>query len=321
MICNFLNKIFGQTPKSQPSLTFINLKCYYIVSGLTPVGSLPTWQKGVAQLTKMRWIGQHFVAKIKYGATDNNEEEPNNYLRSNKGLSKEERQRRCREIQNYRRNRQMAAACKSHSIRVESFDEFAQLWLNEVERQELLARAGELATISIEEHAVFANTYSAAELESSARVTVVGIGPYADLGLMMVYNRKKNGLGFPGGRVRHGQTDTVRLVMEIDQETGMKAEVLSDKQISSFLVGEEEHEFRVYEVKYTGGTPMARPTKEEPITVVAFVPEEVLKAACLTGGRIQVQGLKQPVAVLRSHRKGFLDYLNRRQQAQEVTIV
>ena len=112
--------------------------------------------------------------------------------------------------------------------------------------------------------------------------------------------------------MRFGQSAEARVVIETKEETNLDAQVVSNGPVSEHLVGEEEHLFSAFEIVYTGGAPMARPTKEEPITAIIFVGEEELLNACLKHVPIEVGGLG-PVMVKYSHRKVFLEFLRKKE--------
>ena len=128
------------------------------------------------------------------------------------------------------------------------------------------------------------------------------------------------GLGFPGGRVRLGETPAARLTKEFQEESGLIPEILNPDQppIAKHLVGEEGHEFFAHEVRIARGKAKPAFTKGEQIVAVVFVDEETLAKICRFDGRIMVKGFG-PVGVLRSHRLVFLEYLRKRARAEEKT--
>ncbi|MEK7151241.1 MAG: hypothetical protein AAB784_00805 [Patescibacteria group bacterium] len=174
---------------------------------------------------------------------------------------------------------------------------------------EIADPAGVLERLAREEM-FFANARTPKELEDFAPETVVGIGQYKygrSVGYVLVYNEEKKGLGFPGGRVRLGQSPEARLIIEVDEETALRCIVLGTP-VSQLKLGEDEHVFLAYAVEYTGGIPQARPTKEEPIVAIIFVDEATLLKACQTDSLIEVGDIGA-LPVLRSHRRVFLDYI------------
>jgi ADP-ribose pyrophosphatase YjhB (NUDIX family) len=215
-----------------------------------------------------------------------------------------------------RRNIAAGQESKHCAITPEVVGEFARMWGNGNLAVDLTELAAELAA----EHKIFANAKSAAELENNAPQTVVGIGEYKrgrQRGFVLVYNEAKRGLGFPGGRVRFGQSPEARLIQEMAEETNLVCEVISPP-VSEHPVGEEEHRFTAFEVRFIGGRPMARPTKDEPITAVVFIDGGILLDICRTGGLIKVKGLPEPVGILASHRRVFLEFASKRKEAADV---
>ncbi len=195
-------------------------------------------------------------------------------------------------------------------------------------------RAVTVAEVLATEHRYFENSMSPAELEQFSHQTVVGIGEYyyrgKNRGYVLVLNKLKTlgsgvpGLGFPGGRVRLGESPNVRLMKEFLEESGLNCEVVNPDQspVAEHNVGEEEHRFSAYKVKITGGKPQPNPTKDEPITAIIFIDEQTLKLACRDDGRIKVKIGKRElvVGILRSHRLVFLEYL-RKKEAEEAANV
>jgi ADP-ribose pyrophosphatase YjhB (NUDIX family) len=176
------------------------------------------------------------------------------------------------------------------------------------------AKADKLAT----EHALFANTRTLGQLEEHSMQTVVGIGYYKKgrtAGFIIVSNANKSGHGFPGGRVTPGESPEVTLMREVEEETGLKCKVT--KLIIKFFVGDEGHEFLVYEIMFTGGRiRIPAFNKEEPIDGVIAIGQELLEKACRENGLIQVKGLATK-GILPSHRRGFLTYLLAKMEAKE----
>lgn len=188
--------------------------------------------------------------------------------------------------------------------------------------------AGILAT----EHAYFENAMTATELEQFSNQTVVGIGEYKNKGFVLVLNELKTlgdgvfGLGFPGGRVRLGESPDARLKKEYLEETGLVCEVLNpgQKPVAGHRVGEEEdHLFSAYEIIITGGKPQVHPTKDEPIIAIVYIDRETLFNLCSQkDNRIKIRvGRKEFVAgVLRSHRVVFLEYLRKQKQTEVANV-
>lgn len=225
-------------------------------------------------------------------------------------LTREEKRRARLLKRRKQRDRDAWRDSKHHSITPEIIGEFARLWgVDEAIDPEKIAAA--LAR----EHGIFANARTAAELEDNAPQTVVGIGRYKKRGYVLVYNEAKHGLGFPGGRVRYGQSPEARLVLETAEEANLVCKVTSPP-VSEHFVGEEEHLFTAFEVEYTGGRPIARPTEDEPITAIVFVDEKTLLNACRTSALLAVKGLSEPVGILASHRKVFLEHASKRREGE-----
>ncbi|MBI2062689.1 MAG: NUDIX domain-containing protein [Candidatus Yanofskybacteria bacterium] len=186
--------------------------------------------------------------------------------------------------------------------------------------------ASDMAKVLKLEQEYFENAMTSAELECFSRQTVVGIGQYFSRGkrkgYVLVLNEFKRmfpdneefGLGFPGGRVRIGESPHARLQKESPEETGLICEVLNSDRppVAEHKVGEEEHLFSAYEVKYVGGRPRPAPTKDEPITAIVFVDEETLQNVCKTNGRLRIKIEKKEliVGILPNHRRVFLKYLH-----------
>ena len=63
-----------------------------------------------------------------------------------------------------------------------------------------------------------------------------------------------------------------------------------------------------YDIAFTGGQPMVRPTDDEPITEMIFVSWDTLLAACQRDGLINTPA-HGPKRVLPNHRKIFLDFV------------
>lgn len=244
-------------------------------------------------------------------------------------LTRQERKRvRSAQIRE-QRDRAAWRGSKHHSITPELVSEFVQLWGSGE-----ATNPGELAATLAGEHRVFANAMTPAELEQFSHQTVVGIGEYyhrsKNKGFVLVLNELKKlsdgalGLGFPGGRVRLGESPDARLEKEYLEESGLVCEVVNPDQppVAEHKVGEEEHRISAYEIRITGGKPQPNPTKDEPIIAVVFVDKQTLKLACQNNGRIAVKigRRKLVVGVLRSHRILFLEYL-RGKEVEEVANV
>jgi hypothetical protein len=196
------------------------------------------------------------------------------------------------------------------------------------------SEATQLAETLSSEHKYFENAMTPTELERFSSQTVVGIGEYfsrgKSKGYILVLNELKTlgggvpGLGFPGGRVRLGESSDARLQKEVLEETGLTCEVLNpDKPpVAEHKVGEEEHKFSAYEIEITGGKPRPSPTRDEPITAIIFIDEPTLKSACQVDGRIAVKIGKREtiIGILRNHRIVFLEYL-RKKEAKEAANV
>lgn len=188
-----------------------------------------------------------------------------------------------------------------------------------------------LAASLAREQRYFENNLSAAETERFSNQTVVGIGQETrgrDKGcypLVLNFLKKLSdgvlGLGFPGGRVRLGETPTVRLLKEYPEESGLIPEILNpDQTVAEHKVGESGHEFLAYEVRVIGGKPKPAFTKGEQIVTVVFVDEQTLEKVCRIDGGIRVKGFGV-VGVLRSHREVFLEYLRKKQKKTMPNIV
>lgn len=181
-----------------------------------------------------------------------------------------------------------------------------------------------LAETLAREQRYFENPLTSAELERFSHQTVVGIGPETRgrnggcyplvLNLLKTLHDGVPGLGFPGGRVRLGETPTARLLKEYLEESGLVSEVVNPDQppVAKHLVGEEGHEFLAYEVRVVSGKPKPAFTKGEQIVAVVFVDETLLAKVCRTDGRMTVKGFGL-VGVLRSHRLVFLEYLRKKE--------
>jgi ADP-ribose pyrophosphatase YjhB (NUDIX family) len=214
---------------------------------------------------------------------------------------------------------------KSKAITPSLMAEMAQLFDSSLTPNE----SEELAEILATEHQCFENAKSPSELEEFSHQTVVGIGQHKKRGYILVLNELKvlgdgvPGLGFPGGRVRLGETPINRLKKEFLEETGLCCEVLPNQlPVAEHKVGEEEHKFSAYKINITSGKPQASPTKDEPISAIIFLDEETLKAACKNDGCIRVKVGKQEriVGVLRNHRLAFMEYLRKRDAAKPVAL-
>lgn len=232
-------------------------------------------------------------------------------------LTREEKRRAKLAKEKKLRDMQAWRESKHHAVTTEVVAELAKKFGVEIANPKKLAN--ELAG----EHQIFANIKSPEELEDNAPQTVVGIGEYKKgriQGIPMLYNEKKRGLGFPGGRVRFGQHPISRLKIEMKEEAGLKCEVLGEEPVSEFFIGEEKHIFSAFEVKFTGGKPRVNPTEDEPITVIVFVKYEILLAACRENKSINVKGIG-PLPILRSHKLVFLDLVRVRNSVKEATNV
>ncbi len=210
---------------------------------------------------------------------------------------------------------------KHHAIDKSMLEGFAMMWGVKLDGIDITTNR--LA----KEHEIFANKKSPEELEEYSSQTVVGVGYYKDEdtgvgGYPLVFNTIKRGLGFPGGRVRIGQSPLARLFIEIEEETGLISCPLSDVPFSDFFVTEDEdHSMSAYPVEFTGGQPMARPTEEEPIEEIVFVRHDILLRACQRDERINTlrHGAQ---GILSNHRKVFLDFVRSQQKVvQEVVNV
>lgn len=180
-----------------------------------------------------------------------------------------------------------------------------------------------LAETLANEHRYFENDLTAAETERFSHQTAVGIGRETRgrnkdcyplvLNLLKTLQDRVPGLGFPGGRVRLGETPTARILKEYSEETGLVPEIINpDEPVASHKVGEEGHDFLAYEVRIVGGRAKPAFSKGEQIVAVVFVDEETLARVCRIDGRIVVKGFG-PVGVLRSHRLVFLEYLRKKE--------
>lgn len=181
-----------------------------------------------------------------------------------------------------------------------------------------------LAETLAEEHRYFENDLTAAETERFSKRTAVGIGQETRgrnkgcyplvLNLLKTLSDGVPGLGFPGGRVRLGETPAARVQKEYLEESGLIPEIINpDQPVAKHKVGEEEHEFLAYEVKIIGGKAKPAFSKGEQIVSIVFIEEETLTRVCRTDGRIMVKGFG-PVGVLRSHRLAFLEYLRKKEK-------
>jgi len=196
---------------------------------------------------------------------------------------------------------------KGNAINFGVMSELANMWLDDpMPVDETIRITADLK----EEHALFANTKNPRELEEFSRQTVVGIGLYKKgrkQGYILVDNEAKSGLGFPGGRVRIGESTEPRLVKEFLEETGLHAVVASDSPVAEFKVGEEEHIFSAFEIQIAGGKPQVIYRKDEPIVGILLIDEVTLEALCKTGGV-----LPSGKGILPNHRKAFLQFLRRK---------
>lgn len=254
-----------------------------------------------------------------------------NSYKSRPPLTRQERKRVKSAQIREQRDRAAWRGSKHHSITPELVSEFVQLWGS----GEALTNPEEFAAALTGEHRVFANIMTPAELEQFSHQTVVGIGEYyhrsKNKGFVLVLNELKKlsdgalGLGFPGGRVRLGESPDARLGKEYLEESGLVCEVVNPDQppVAEHKVGEEEHRISAYEIRITGGKPQPNPTKDEPIIAVVFVDKQTLKLACQNDGRIAVKigRRKLVVGVLRSHRILFLEYLRGKEAQREAEVI
>ena len=219
---------------------------------------------------------------------------------------------------------------KSRAITPDLFGDLAKEAGWDLAAESLTVSAEDLAT----EHQHFENAMTLAELEIFSDKTAVIIaqetrgrnkGCYP-----MVLNQLKMlhdgafGLGFPGGRVRLGETPVARILKECPEETGLTCKVFNPDQppVSEHLVGEDDHGhgFLAYAGLIVGGKPRPLQTKGEPILAIVFIDEETLERVCRLDGRITVKGFRDPVGVLRSHRMVFLEYLRKKGEVANVQI-
>ncbi len=196
---------------------------------------------------------------------------------------------------------------------------------------ELPANIKALASELASDQRIFENGLTAAELERYSNQTAVLIGEFfrkgKNRGFPLVLNEAKTlgdesfGLGFPGGRVRRGESPAARLTKESFEETGLKAEVLDVSPVAEHPVGEEEHLFSAYRGRFIGGKPCAKPTVDEPITAIIFLDGETLFRTCQIDGRINVKIGREikKAGILRSHRLVFMEYWRKQKQGQLTT--
>jgi len=217
-----------------------------------------------------------------------------------------------------RLNREALLYVKSEAI---TPDLVAQCFLDFAE--ETPADPVSLANGLAREHRYFENPLTSAELERFSHQTVVGIGQETRgrnkgcfplvLNLLKTLRDEVPGLGFPGGRVRLGETPTARLHKEFLEESGLIPEIVNpDEPMAKHKIGEEEHEFLAYEVKIVGGKTKPAFSKGEQIVAIVFVDGKTLTEVCRKDGRINVKGFGV-VGVLRSHRLVFLEYLRKKE--------